>query len=100
MSTKFIAFVMAFVLLAGVCFAAAKPVTDDTIVDQVRLKLTGDAIAKGGGITVECKDGVVTLTGAAENNQQRDRATLVAKKVKGVKRVVNNLTVGDRKSGK
>ena len=100
MSTKITAFVMAFLLLANVCFAAAKPVTDDTIVDQVRLKLTGDAIAKGGGINVECKNGVVTLTGTAENNQQRDRAAFVTKKVKGVKQVINSITVGDRKSGK
>ncbi len=91
---------MAFLMFAGVCFAAAKPVTDDTIIDQVRLKLSGDAIAKGGGFTVDCKNGVVTISGVAENNQQRDRATIVAKKVKGVKQVINNLTVGDRKSGK
>ncbi len=100
MSTRIHAFFLAFLLFAGVCFAAAKPVTDDAIVDQVRLKLSGDAIAKGGGFTVECKNGVVTLTGAAENNQQRDRATLVTKKVKGVKQVINNLSVGDRKPGK
>jgi len=100
MSTKFFAFFLAFMLFASVCFADAKPVTDDAIVDQVRLKLSADAIAKGGGFTVDCKNGVVTLTGQAENNQQRDRATLVTKKVKGVKQVINNLTVGDRKSGK
>lgn len=91
---------MALLLFAGACFAAAKPMTDDAIVDQVRLKLSGDAIAKGGGFTVDCKDGVVTLTGQAENAQQKDRATTVTKKVKGVKQVINNLTVGDRKSGK
>src|SRR5579863_202184 len=100
MSTKIYAFLMAALLFASVCFAASKPITDDAIVDQVRLKLSSDAIAKGGGFTVECKNGVVTLTGAAENNQQRDRATLVTKKVKGVKQVINNLTVGDRKPGK
>ncbi len=100
MSTKIYAFFLAVLLLAGVCFSASKPMTDDAIVDQVRLKLSGDAVAKGGGFTVDCKAGVVTLTGQAENNQQRDRATLVAKKVKGVKQVINNLTVGDRKSVK
>jgi hyperosmotically inducible protein len=91
---------MALVLLATVCFAASKPITDDAIVDQVRLRLSGDAIAKGGGFTVDCKDGVVTLAGQAENMQQKERATVVAKKVKGVKQVINNLSIGDRKSGK
>jgi hyperosmotically inducible protein len=100
MSTKIYAFLIALSLFLGVCFAAAKPITDDAIVDQVRLRLSADAIAKGAGFTVDCKDGVVTIDGAAENSQQKDRATLVAKKVKGVKRVINNLTVGDRKSGK
>ncbi len=100
MITKICASLVAVVLFAGVCLAASKPLTDDAIVDQVRLKLSGDAVAKGGGFTVDCKNGVVTLTGSAENNQQRDRATLVAKKVKGVKQVINNLTIGDRKSGK
>ena len=85
MSHKISAFFLALLLFAGVCFAASKPVTDDAIVDQVRLKLSGDAIAKGGAFTVDCKNGVVTLTGQAENNQQKDRATLVTKKVKGVK---------------
>jgi hyperosmotically inducible protein len=87
-------------LFMGICFAAAKPITDDGIVDQVRIKLSGDAIAKGAGFTVDCKDGVVTLSGVAENERQRDRAATVAKKVKGVKKVVNNLAVGDRKPGK
>ncbi|SPE35243.1 Osmotically-inducible protein Y (fragment) [Candidatus Sulfopaludibacter sp. SbA3] len=66
----------------------------------MRIKLSGDSIAKGAGFTVDCKNGVVTLSGVAENERQRDRAAAVAKKVKGVKQVVNNLTLGDRKSGK
>ncbi len=41
------------------------------------------------------------LTGKVENNQsRRTSATRVAKKVKGVKKVINNLTIDDRKSGK
>ena len=34
----------------GVCLAADKPVTDDTITDQVRLKLAGDPEVKGGAL--------------------------------------------------
>jgi len=100
MITKICASLLALMLLASVCFAASKPITDDGIVDQVRIKLSGDAIAKGGGFTVECKNGVVTISGTAENNKQKDRAGAVAKKVKGVKSVVNNLVIGDRKNAK
>ena len=100
MINRLCASLLALLLFTGVCFAAAKPITDDGIVDQVRIKLSGDAVAKGGGFTVDCKDGVVTLSGVAENARQRERAETVAKKVKGVKRVVNNLTLSDRKSEK
>ncbi len=42
MITKILRFSFArFLLLAGVCLAADKPITDDAIVDQVRLKLVG-----------------------------------------------------------
>ena len=100
MITKILASLFALVLFAGVCLSASKPVTDDGIVDQVRIKLSGDAVAKGGGFTVECKNGVVTISGMAENPKQKERATTVAKKVKGVKQVINNLTISQRQAGK
>ena len=96
MTNKICGSLLALLLFASVCFAAAKPITDDTIADQVMLKLSGDAVAKGGGFKVDCKNGVVTLSGIAENSRQRDRAATVAKKVKGVKSVVNNLTLSER----
>jgi len=51
---------MALILLAASCLAADKPVSDDVIYDQVRIKLSGDPIAKGGSFTVDVKQGVVT----------------------------------------
>jgi osmotically-inducible protein OsmY len=95
---KLLAFSMVLILLAATCLAADKAVSDDVISDQVRIKLTGDPIAKGGSIKVEVARGVVTLTGPAETQQQKDRAGKLAKKVNGVKQVVNNLTVA--KTGK
>ena len=90
---KLFAFSMALILLASTCLAASKPVSDDMISDEVRIKLTGDPIAKGGNITVDVKQGVVTLTGTAEAEQQKNRAGKLAKKVNGVKQVINNITV-------
>jgi len=65
---------------------------DDAIVDQVRIKLADDPIVKGGALSVECKNGVVTLTGAVETEKVKERAERLAKKVKGVKAVVNKIT--------
>ncbi|MGA2037998.1 MAG: BON domain-containing protein [Bryobacteraceae bacterium] len=94
---KLFAVSMALILLAAACLTASKPVSDDMIYDQVRIRLSGDPVAKGGGFTVEVKQGVVTLTGTAETQPQKDRAGKLAKKVNGVKQVINNLTVA--KSG-
>jgi len=90
---RLLAGLMALILLAAVCAAADKTVSDDVIYDQVRIKLSGDPIAKGGGFTVDVKQGVVTITGVAETERQKDRAGKLARKVNGVKQVVNSLTV-------
>jgi hypothetical protein len=70
-----------------------QPVTDDIITDDVRLKLGGDPDVKGGAIQVDTKQGVVTLSGLVETANQKAKAGRVTKKVKGVKKVVNNLKV-------
>ena len=80
-------------LLASVCLAADKPVSDDLIVDQVRIKLSADAEVKGGALQVECKQGVVTLAGSVETSRQKDKAARLAKKIKGVKQVINNIEI-------
>jgi osmotically-inducible protein OsmY len=80
-------------LLLPVVWAADKPLSDDAIYDQVKRRLANDVLVKGGGLDVEVKDGVVTLTGAVERTVQKDKAEKITKKVKGVKRVVNNLRV-------
>ena len=73
--------------------AAAKPVTDDFLNDTVRQRLAADSLVKGGAIDVEVKDGVVTLKGKVAEAKQKDKADRIAKKVRGVKSVVNNMTV-------
>ena len=90
---KLFAFSMALVLLAGACLAADKPVSDDTIYDKVRISLASDIDVKGGNLKVDVKDGVVTLGGSVENQGIKDKAAHIAKKVKGVKKVVNNIEI-------
>ncbi|MBZ5725803.1 MAG: BON domain-containing protein [Acidobacteriia bacterium] len=84
---------MALVLLAAVCLAADKPVSDDYITDMVRIKLASDQVVKGGGLKVEVKDGVVTLSGVVDQSNQKDKAAKIARKVKGVKQVINNIEI-------
>ncbi len=87
--------------LASVSLAAAKqPITDDSIYDAVRMKLANDQVVKGGALQVDVKDGVVTLSGNVSLEQQKERATKLTSKIKGVKKVINNITLRDAKSGK
>lgn len=90
---KLLACLAAVCLLATLVTAANKPVSDDVIVDQVKIRLASDAIVKGGGLNVDAKGGVVTITGNLATEKQKARATKVASKVKGVKQVVNDITV-------
>ena len=91
---------MTVLLLAAVCLAADKTISDDMIYDNVRIKLASDAVVKGGALTVDVKQGVVTLGGMVENSRQKDRAAKLAKSIKGVKQVVNNLNLKEPTAGK
>jgi hyperosmotically inducible periplasmic protein len=93
MILKTCASLMALILLVSACLAADKPISDDTIYDKVRISLASDIDVKGGGLKVDVKDGVVTLGGAVESEGVKDKAAHIAKKVKGVKKVINNLEV-------
>ena len=92
MILRLCAVLVALVLVAGVCLAD-KNVSDDAIYDNVRIKLAADAEVKGGDLKVDVKQGVVTLSGAVENSHLKDKATRLAKKVKGVKQVVNQIEI-------
>ena len=85
--------------LASVCLAKEAP-SDGLMTDQVSIKLANDQVVKGGAIKVDVKEGVVTLSGQVELQKQIDRATTLAKKVKGVKQVINNITLREQKGGR
>ena len=73
--------------------AADKPIDDNYISDSVRSKLASDSVVKGGAIDVDVKDGVVTLKGKVQEARQKSKAESLAKKVKGVKSVINQLQI-------
>jgi hyperosmotically inducible periplasmic protein len=93
MKYKLCAALLFVFVLAGTSLAKQNPVTDDSIVDQVRIKLANDDVVKGGALQVDVKQGVVTLAGSVEELKQKEKAERVAKKVKGVKQVINNITL-------
>jgi osmotically-inducible protein OsmY len=84
---------VAIVAVAGVSAAADNKHTDDYITDSVRQKLAADTVVKGGDLEVVVKDGVVTINGKVRESRQRDKAERIAKRVSGVKSVINNIKV-------
>jgi len=91
-------FVALFLLLsAGMAKDPVKP-TDDTISDAVRVKLASDQLVGTMSFQVAVKDGVVTLAGSVEQKNYKSHAEKVAKKIKGVKTVVNNIEIKPRSS--
>jgi hyperosmotically inducible protein len=60
---------------------------------RVRSALGDDTQYKYGGVNVETLKGTVQLTGFVNSRDQKNRAAELARKVTGVKEVVNNITV-------
>jgi len=100
MISKIVAALLTVLLFAAVCLAADKVISDDMIYDNVRIKLASDTIVKGGALNVDVKQGVVTLGGMVENSRQKERAAKLAKSVKGVKQVINNLNLKEPTAAK
>ena len=75
----------AIVLIATVSFISCKP-KDADVQKNVQAK-------EATGIMVEVKDGVATLTGEVADDAAKAKAEELAKGEKGVKSVVNNITV-------
>ena len=74
--------------------AAAVTVFDDAgITAKVNAALASDKDLSAIKINVDTKDGVVTLTGPAPTSTAKERASEIAKAVKDVKSVNNQLTV-------
>lgn len=71
----------------------ANKVDDASITTKVNAALVADKDLSAVKINVDTKDGVVTLTGPAPNAAAREQATKIAKNVKGVTSVNNQLVV-------
>lgn len=71
-------------------------VDDAGITAKVKAGLAADPTAKAYQINVDTNDGVVQLNGFVDSQDGKQAAERIAKGVDGVKRVDNNLTVGEK----
>jgi osmotically-inducible protein OsmY len=71
-------------------------VDDAAITTAVKAKLAADKVKTLVRVSVDTVGGVVTLTGTVESAKQKKHAQEVARGVKGVSKVVNNLQIAQR----
>ena len=83
--------------LAAVVFASLSVAcganNDPGITTAVKAKFAADDVVKAYKIDVNTRDRVVTLTGAVDSSQAKQRAVQIARGTDGVNNVVDNLTV-------
>jgi len=77
----------------------ATVMTDAEITSAVKTKLLADKTVGGLKIDVDTSDGVVTLSGPVDSAAERNEALRLARTTKGVKHVVNKLTMAAATSG-
>jgi osmotically-inducible protein OsmY len=84
---KYRSLLLACLLFTGVCLFACKP-SDSKLQQAVNEKLTATP-----GVSATVQNGVATLSGEVKDETAKQTAEDAAKNVKGVKSVVNNITV-------
>ena len=93
---------MALLTVLGACQAttgrtAGETVDDTSITTAVKGRLAQDKLSTLTRIDVDTNNGVVSLNGTVESAEQRARAEQLARGASGVKRVINNLQVQQKR---
>jgi osmotically-inducible protein OsmY len=70
--------------------------TDGWITSRVSARFVNEDTLKGSDINVDTNDHIVTLNGTVVTSSGRARAGVVARQTEGVRRVINNLTIGSK----
>ncbi len=88
-------YVTAVVLLAvlGLAVGCTRAPSDAQITSEIQNRLNTDSGLQGKQLSVQASNGVITLSGTVDNDNQRAAAARYASSVEGVKSVVNNLQV-------
>ena len=95
MHTKAYLRLIAVILVIGIglTVGCAKPPSDAQVTSDIQNKLNADSGLQGKQLAVDAANGTVTLSGAVDNEAQREAAAKYAASVPGVKQVVNNLSL-------
>ena len=80
-------------MLAASAPVAADQVTDSSITSWVNEALRHDPLVPASEISVSTKEGIVTLSGRVDNLAAKNRVGRQASKIRGVREVLNELTV-------
>jgi osmotically-inducible protein OsmY len=84
---------LAALVAVAVPLGAAETITDQSVTDAVEDELLFDQAVPANKINLTTAEGVVTLRGAVNNALAKQRAARLAETVKGVRSVVNRITV-------
>ncbi len=86
---------MIFVLSLSASFVLAQPqpLNNRDITTAIEAELVLDDAVESHLIDVSSKDGIVTLAGRVDNILSKERAARIAETIKGVRAVINNITV-------
>jgi hyperosmotically inducible periplasmic protein len=68
-------------------------VDDAAITTAIKAKFVDDKTVDAGAIKVETLKGAVSLSGFAKSNAEKTQAEYIARNTKGVRQVLNHLTV-------
>lgn len=77
--------------------SAGQFVDDQTITASVKAKLVADKAANLTRVGVKTVNGTVYLTGSVDSAEQKARAEDLANRVNGVRSIVNDIQVSERK---
>ena len=69
------------------------PVSDRNVTQQVKNKLAGRGLSAPCQVSVDTRNGEVTLTGSVQHAHQKGTAVQAASAISGVRRVVDRLIV-------
>src|SRR5215470_6222216 len=85
--------VLLFLLVLGIAVGCSKAPNDAQITSDIQNKMNADSGLAGKQVQIQAANGTVTLSGTVDNDSQREAAARYASAVRGVKQVVNNLSV-------
>jgi osmotically-inducible protein OsmY len=80
------------------CATTHRHTHDGTIENNVRQNISSAMAGHAYYANVSVNDGVVTLTGTTHSEEDRRTIGEAANRVKGVKTVINNITVDDNRT--